>query len=174
MSRVNVVLTPAQQSLRKKLERFICREGLDVPGFSERIILKMVERNVVTKLTDIYRLTTKGFRRIPGVGKQVTGEELYYNLHSCRKTTRAKFIAALGIPALGLRKAEILAENFPRMIDLMDADRRDLERKIILSEAAVDAVLAFFSVKDNYDTAWELIADVGFQWIESDNQIEAA
>lgn len=152
--------------LKSRIFRFLGKHGLNIPCFiGDRIISELIKSGKVRSVSDLYKLSVKDFNKVKGSrGPQISGEDIYNNLHYNKETTLPDFISGLGIPGVNINKARVLAKHFPIFGKLVNADRFDLERINCFSEQTTNAILNFFEDEENTDFIWELREEVGITW----------
>lgn len=157
-------LTVEQQKLNNQMSRFLLRQGLNVNGFSEMVIVKIIERGITDNLPDLYKASKSEFRRIPGLSKRFGGEDLYKSLHESKRTTLVNFISGLGINGISKTKAKVLAETFPTIGRLMNVTPRDLLGVPTLGHHGAVSILEYFSDDANIDLICALREEAGIHW----------
>ena len=153
-----------QAKVFNQAKRFLLRNGLCLDGFSEEIILKIIDRGLIKSLPDIYRISKPAFRRIPNLGKRFNGEVLYHILHDNKKTTMENFISGLGIPGVSRTKAVTLCKEFGTIGKMMNLAPRDLYGVKTIGFGCAVSILEFFDDDDNIDLICELRDDIGVHW----------
>jgi DNA ligase (NAD+) len=107
---------PAQ--LRRRLEHFASREGVDIPGLGPAMIDALVERQLVKSLPDLYRLRRADLVTIPNVGEK-SADQLLTAIEASRCVELWRFINGLGIPQVGTIGARELARRAGSLDQLM-------------------------------------------------------
>ena len=97
--------------VKGRLQHFVSRKAMDIDGLGQQIIEQLVDEGLVTSLVDIYHLKAEQLLNLERMGeKSVTN--LLKAITNSKEKSLAKFINALGLPNVGERTAEILAEEF--------------------------------------------------------------
>lgn len=150
---------------KNKIARMLGKHGLNVPGFiGDRILTELFNSGKVKNVIDLFNLSEKDLRRVRGVGKQITGFEIYTSLQNNKRTTLPQFISGLGIPGVNITKATILAKHFPVFGKLVNADIFDLRRINCLTEQTINNILEYFNDDDNIDFIYDLRETIGITW----------
>jgi len=99
---------PAQ--LRRRIEHFASKAGVDIEGLGPVMIETLVERGVVKELADLYRLRRED---VAALGKNVSksGERLLRAIEASKRVELARVIYGLGIPQIGAVAAKELARG---------------------------------------------------------------
>ncbi len=90
------------------LTHFCSREGMDIDGWSEQTLKKLIELHYVKEFKDIFLLKNHaGLAFVPGFGKR-SWEKLCHSAEDASHTTFVKFVSALSIPNVGKGQAKTL------------------------------------------------------------------
>lgn len=99
---------PAQ--LRRRIEHFASKAGVDIEGLGPAMIDALVERGAVKELADIYRLKRET-ATVPGRAAGKTVERVLAAIEASKRVELARVIYALGIPQVGMVAAKELARQ---------------------------------------------------------------
>jgi DNA ligase (NAD+) len=110
---------PAQR--KQSILHFAGRRAMDIDGLGEKLVDQLVDKGVIKTAADLYRMDAKTLAGFERMGEK-SASNLIEAIQKSRKTTLARFVYALGIPAVGEETAKILARHFGRLEDLMAAD----------------------------------------------------
>ena len=96
------------EKLIGKLAHFCSRDGMDIDGWSEQTIKKLIDAHFVAEFKDIFTLESKpAVSFMPGFGKK-SWEKLYSAAKEASHTSFVKFVSALSITNVGKGQAKIL------------------------------------------------------------------
>ena len=100
----------------KKLARFthfVSRKCMNIDGLSERTLEALISNNLIKNFRDIYHLNEHldKLYTIDGMGKKSV-ENLLNSIEKSRDVKLENFIAALGIPNIGLSAAKAISKKF--------------------------------------------------------------
>ena len=100
----------------KKLARFthfVSRKCMNIDGLSERTLELLISNNLIKNFRDIYHLKDHVGKLCPldGMGKKSV-ENLLNSIEKSRDVKLENFIAALGIPNIGLSAAKAISKKF--------------------------------------------------------------
>lgn len=100
----------------KKLARFthfVSRKCMNIDGLSERTLEALISNNLIKNFRDIYHLNEHidKLYTIDGMGKKSV-ENLLNSIEKSRDVKLENFIAALGIPNIGLSAAKSISKKF--------------------------------------------------------------
>ena len=100
----------------KKLARFthfVSRKCMNIDGMSERTLELLISNNLIKNFRDIYHLKEHVGKlcTLDGMGKKSV-ENLLNSIEKSRDVKLENFIAALGIPNIGLSAAKAISKKF--------------------------------------------------------------
>ena len=100
----------------KKLARFthfVSRKCMNIDGLSERTLELLISNNLIKNFRDIYHLKDHVGKlcTLDGMGKKSV-ENLLNSIEKSRDVKLENFIAALGIPNIGLSAAKAISKKF--------------------------------------------------------------
>jgi DNA ligase (NAD+) len=115
---------PAQ--LHARLVYFASRQALDIEGLGERTVSALLAAGLVHSLEDLYLLTVGQVESLAGFAR-VSAEKLVAAIEASKVRPLAAFITALGLPHVGRRTAERLAQHYPSLLALQAATPAELQ-----------------------------------------------
>jgi DNA ligase (NAD+) len=130
------------------LLHFSGRGGLDVDGLGYKIMLQLVDRELVKEPADVFRLTTETLEGLDRLGRK-SAENLSASIEAARRRPMSRILNALGIRHVGeqtaIDLAAWLAAELPRAEGETDAawTRRAADH---LRDASVDELTAVFGI----------------------------
>jgi DNA ligase (NAD+) len=144
--------------LKGRLRQFVSRDAMDIGGVGGSTLDQFVDLGLIKSLPDLYNLTKDEL-----IDVERMGEKSIDNLLSQLEKSKAKplsiFLYALGIPHVGKRVSEILAETYLSYEHLVQTDLEtlvaipDIGEKIAItlintfqSESFKTMIQAFFSM----------------------------
>jgi DNA ligase (NAD+) len=133
---------PAQ--LKNNLRHLAGRSALDIEGLGSKLIEQLVERGVVTKLSDLFRLGAQSLEALDRMGEK-SARKLVDGLEEAKQTTLERFLVALGIRHVGESVAELLAARFGDLDPLLEASREELEKIEGVGPTIAESVARFFA-----------------------------
>lgn len=94
-----------------KMVHFCSRKAMNIDGLSEATLDLLISNNYISKFKDIYALHThkNELAKLPGLG-QKSVEKLLESIERSRECKLENFIAALGIPNIGLSAAKTISK----------------------------------------------------------------
>jgi DNA ligase (NAD+) len=146
------VNTDCPAKLRESLLHFASRGVMNIEGLGEAVVQQLLDRNLVRSVADLYKLESQRLELL-ALDRFATKstDALLDEIDASRKAGLARVVMGLGIRFVGERTAELLAEEFGNIDDLMAADAERLERVEDVGPRISQAILEFFADKENGD-----------------------
>lgn len=130
------------QNLRR-LIFFASKQAMDIDHMGEKVVTKLYELGLVTKLSDFYRLTADDLFKIEGF-KEKSVANVLGSLEASKKVTLPRFIFSLGIPHVGIGTAELLAERGLTLDGVLSLSHEAINAIDGIGEAVANAVTTYF------------------------------
>ncbi len=137
---------PAQ--LKRRVNHFASREAMDIEGLGASLVEQLVDRRLITDPSDIYSLQMEGLLQLERMGSR-SAEKLLGNITESKTREYHRVIFALGIPHVGTRNAQLLAEVFPSIDELISASPDRLEQAPSIGPTVAGSISKFFAHRDN-------------------------
>lgn len=112
--------------LKASIVHFAGRNAMDIKGLGEKIVDRFVDLGLLDSIADIYDLKSEDLQELEGFGAK-SAENLIKAIAKSKSKPFSKVLFGLGLPNVGVRTAEILAEKFGDMDTMMKAERKDFE-----------------------------------------------
>jgi len=123
-------------------------EGEAVAESGEPITTREPLLHSIADLYDEKKVNLKSLMGLERVGEK-TADALLEQIKRSKKAGLARVLMGLGIRFVGERTAQLLAEHFGDVDDLIAASKEDLESVNEVGPKVAEAILEFFSVKKN-------------------------
>jgi DNA ligase (NAD+) len=149
---------------KEAIKHFASRRAMDIEGLGDKLVDQLVERELVTHVSDIYRLELPQLAALERMGEQ-SAQNLLDALERSKKSTLARFIYALGIREVGEATARGLAEYFGSLEALMDANEETLKNVPDVGAVVANQVHTFFNQAHNLEVIRKL-REAGIHWPE--------
>ncbi len=109
---------------KQAIEHFASRRAMDIEGLGEKLVEQLVDKGLVQSVADLYQLPHEALAGLDLMADK-SAQNLLEALEHSRHTTLARFLFALGIPEVGDSTAQVLAEHFGSLEQLMAAGEQD-------------------------------------------------
>jgi DNA ligase (NAD+) len=143
--------------LKERLRYFAGRDQMDIENLGPAIIDQLVDRNLVSQLADIYRLTRDDLLSLERMGEK-SADNLLAAIAASKSRDLWRLIAALNIPHVGTRTAEVLADEFGRLERVLAASTDELCAINDIGPTVAAAILEYIHDPIKRRTIDELIA----------------
>ncbi|MGE0762896.1 MAG: NAD-dependent DNA ligase LigA [Bdellovibrionales bacterium] len=111
--------------LLEGLKHFISKRALDIDKLGDKLIEQLVNAKLVSRFSDLYRLTAEDFTLLERQGEKST-HNILTSIETSKKTTLARLLHGLGIRFVGETTAQALADHFGTLDKLLQASEEDL------------------------------------------------
>jgi DNA ligase (NAD+) len=130
--------------LRETLLHFGSRGVMNIEGLGEAAVQQLLDRKLVTSVADLYSLTEE---QLVGLDRfaEKSARTLLAEVERSKKAGLARVLMGLGVRFVGERTAELLAQEFGSIDDVMAAPAEELERVEEVGPRISEAILDFFS-----------------------------
>lgn len=145
---------PAQ--IKGRIEYFVSKQAMDIDGFGEIVIDKLVEKGYISKPSDIYKLTKEQLMTLELI-QEKSSTNLLNAIEQSKNVLLSKFINALGIKLVGKESSDILAQNYKTIDELKNAKYDDLASIMGIGEKMASSIVDFFKNQKNIDMIDEMI-----------------
>ena len=111
--------------LVSRLTHFASRDAMDIEGFSEKTIEKLMGTVGLKEIPDVYKLKYEDIIKIEGFKEKRTNN-LLNAIENSKHPHLSNFIYALGIPNVGIKTARDLANHFKSFDKLRNSKEDEL------------------------------------------------
>lgn len=153
------LICPEQQ--KAGLIHYASRDAMNIEGLGPGVVDTLWAGAGLRSITDLYTLQADNIANLPGMGKQSV-QKLMTAIEASKTKPLASFLYALGIPNVGKKTAETLA-NFGTLDDIIAADETALTDLPDIGPTVSSAIVAFFSMPESLRSIHNLHT-LGCQW----------
>ena len=157
------LICPAQR--KESLRHFCSRTAMDIDGLGEKLVVQLVDAEMVHTVADIFRLTKEQLISLERMGEK-SADNLLAAIDKAKTTTLPRLLFALGIREVGEATAQALAAHFVKLDALMAADQEALVEVADVGPIMAEHIVHFFSNEANQDVIKEL-KEEGVNWPEA-------
>ena len=136
--------------LKESVLHFAARGVMDIDGLGEVLVNHLVDSGLVKNVADLYRLTVDDLAKIDRMGLK-SATNVWNNIDASRKSALNRLLNGLGIPFVGERTAQILAETFGDLDKIMNADEEELKKAEEVGPKVAHSIRQFFEHQPNRD-----------------------
>ncbi len=134
--------------LRESLLHFAGRRAMNIDGLGEALIEQLVSRALVKDAADLYSLNEPQLASLDRMGEK-SATNLRAEIEKSRQVPLARLILALGIPFVGERTAQVLAEHFGSLDALAEAGEERLDAVEEIGPKTAQGIDGFFAEERN-------------------------
>jgi DNA ligase (NAD+) len=153
--------------LSESLLHFSARNVMNIEGLGEAAVTSLLENGLLTSISSIYDLTNESLQmpehevprtkdkkpimKTEKVFKVKVRQKLLDEIERSKKAPLDRVLFGLGIRFVGERTAQVLAEQFGSLDELMKASPEELERVNDVGPRVSQAIHEFFNEKRNQE-----------------------
>ncbi len=144
------------KKLSEGILHFASRNALDIRGLGDSLVGQLVERKLVQELADLYHLNRDAWVGLERMAEK-SADNILAALERSKHTTLPRFLNGIGIPGVGEATAKLLAQAFPDLNALMNADEEALQRVRDVGPALAGEIHSFFAEPQNRESIQRLL-----------------
>ena len=144
----NGIECPAK--LYRGIIHFASREAMDINGLGEAIIEELINRGLISNITDIYKLTFEDVASLKKNGKKFA-QNLIDAIEESKHRDLYRLVNALGIRHVGVKLAKTLCKTYSTMDKLMGATYEELYMKEEIGKIIAKSITDFFKEEQTID-----------------------
>jgi DNA ligase (NAD+) len=134
--------------LKESVLHFVARGVMDIDGMGYALVDQLVTRGIVKSVADIYDLTVDRLLELDRMGTK-SAEKVLHNIDRSRKQPLPRVLNGLGIPFVGERTAQILADTFGSLDAIAAADEETLQEAEEVGPKVSESIRQFFHERRN-------------------------
>ena len=144
----NGVECPAK--LYRGIIHFASKDAMDIVGLGDAIIEELINRSLISNITDLYKLTLEDLASLKKNGKKFA-QNLINSIEASKHRDLYRLINALGIRHVGVKTAKLLAKTYGSMDKLMEASYESLCMREEIGKIIAKTVYDFFREEQTVD-----------------------
>ena len=137
---------PAQ--IKQRLEHWGIRNAMDIEGLGPKVLNKLVEKNVVKTIPDLYEIGKIQLTSIERMA-QKSARNLLKEIKESKERSLDRVIYGLGIKYVGDHVANVLTEHYDSMQEIMEADQEELQEIDEIGPKIAESIVSFFEDEQN-------------------------
>ena len=141
--------------LQQSILHFVGRGVMDIDGMGDVLVDQLVTRGLIKSVADIYDLTLEQLVSLERMG-QKSAEKVLKNIEASRQQPLPRVLNGLGIPFVGERTAQILADTFGSLDAIMGADEEALQQAEEVGPKVSESIRQFFHEPRNRELVQRL------------------
>lgn len=142
--------------LKEKIKYFVGRGQMDIDKLGDKLVEQLVDKGLVKTFADLYKLKFHQIVQLERMADK-SAEKVTDSIEKSRTQPLWRFITGLGIPNIGSRLAQTLANEFGTIEALMKVDKDRLVEIDGIAETIAEGIVGYFSNKNNTDIIDEML-----------------
>ena len=134
--------------LKNSVRHFASRNVMDITGLGKELVDQVVDKGLVKSIADIYELKTEDLAALERMG-QKSAERVMAGIAKSKTLPLPRVINGLGIPFVGERTGQILADHFGSLDAIRSADEPSLQQAEEVGPKVSQSILRFFEDEHN-------------------------
>lgn len=143
--------------LKNSVRHFASRPVMDITGLGKELVDQVVDKGLVRSIADIYDITQDQLAALERMG-QKSAERVMAGIAKSRSLPLPRVINGLGIPFVGERTAQILADTFGSLDAIRAADEPTLQQAEEVGPKVSQSIRRFFEDEHNQELVRRLAA----------------
>ena len=143
--------------IKRRLRSYAQRNAMDIEGLGTEIIEQLVDSGLVRSIPDLYRLTMDQLLELERMGKK-SAQNLLDGIAASKERGLTRVLTGLGIMHVGEGVAELLAQEFHNIDDLMAASEDRLARVKGIGSVLAESIHKYYQSASGRKTIEELRA----------------
>ena len=147
--------TECPAKLYRNLVHFVSREAMNIDGLGENIIGELLNKNLISNISDIYSLKLEDISSLKKNGTKFA-TNLINAIENSKKNELYRLITALGIMHIGTKASKVLAKKFKTIDNLAKASEEELASIEDIGEIMAKSIVEFFKQDQTQDLIQKL------------------
>jgi DNA ligase (NAD+) len=156
--------------LKESVLHFAARGVMDIDGMGEALVDQLVDRGMVRNIADLYELRLEQLLTLERMGEK-SATKILQNIERSRKQPLPRVLNGLGIPFVGERTAQILADTFGDLDRIANADVETLQAADEVGPKVGESIRRFFAEEHNRALV-ERLRHAGLQFKHEARRVE--
>ncbi len=141
----------------ERLRHFVARDAMDIEGVGEKLVVRLFELGLVSRVSDLYRLEADRLLGLEGFQER-SASNVIAAIASSRERPFANVLFGLGIPHVGLVTAQALTRAFGTIDRLLEAGADEIAAVEGVGPVIAEGVAVWFADPDHRSLVEELRA----------------
>jgi len=134
--------------LKWRMKYYASRDAMDIDHLGESTIDKLLEKDMIKTVADLYDLTIEDVLQLEGF-KEKSAQNLIDSIKKSKHQNLSRLIYGLGIRHVGKYAAQLLSSYYSSIDKLAEATEDDLKEIDGLGEKSAEAIATFFASEEN-------------------------
>ena len=136
----------------ESIAHYASRDAMNIEGLGEKKVEMLHQAGLLNRIEDIYNLKyyPEEVMSLEKMGRK-SFDNLVEAIEASKENGLDKVLFGLGIKHIGAKAARVLAENFPNIDQLMEADMEQIRAIPDFGDVMADSVVQFFADQQNIE-----------------------
>lgn len=143
--------------LKESILHFAARGVMDMDGVGEALVDQLVDRKLVRGVADLYELKLEALLELERMGEK-SAQKILANIERSKQQPLPRVLNGLGIPFVGERTAQILANTFGDLDRIASLKDEELQMAVEVGPKVSHSIRSFFAVAQNQELVERLRA----------------
>jgi DNA ligase (NAD+) len=130
------------------LKYFASKDGLDIDGLGAEWIEKLYDLKKINDIADIFNLNEEILTGIDGMG-DILRQNMLHSISEKKNISLETFIKSLGIPNVGARISELIAENYESVEQIVSTTQDELNAIYEIGPIIAASLYEYFHDDEN-------------------------
>ena len=130
--------------IKGKIEHFISRRAMDLDGLGEETIDLLFQKNLISDVTGLYRLTKEDMIPLERMGDK-SAERILTSIENSKQVPYERVLYALGIRYVGITVAKKLAKAIPSIDRLAESTLEELIQVDEIGGKIAESIVEYFA-----------------------------
>ena len=154
--------------LFRNLVHFVSREAMNIDGLGENIIQQLLDKGLISNISDIYELKFEDVASLKKNGKKFA-QNLIDSINVSKQNDLYRLITALGIRHVGGKASKLLARKYKTIDNLSKASFEELSEINDIGEVMANSIKEFF-IQDQTKDLIEKLKDAGVNTVSIEEE----
>lgn len=145
---------PAQ--VKERLQYFASKGAMDIDGLGEKLVQQLTDSELVKSYGDLFRLDKPSLLKLDRMGEK-SAQKLLDGIEASKSRGLSRVLNALSIRHVGSTVAELLANHFGTLDELLKADVETLSDVHEIGKTIAESVVDYFQSELGQQSIKELV-----------------
>ncbi|GAB6138124.1 NAD-dependent DNA ligase LigA [Halanaerobaculum tunisiense] len=141
--------------LREGILHFVQRDAMNIEGVGPALVEQLLDQELVTNLADLYYLDQEDLVDLDRMGAK-SSQNVLTALENSKDNSLQQVLYGLGIRYVGSRVAQILAEEFADLDQIIAASKEELEQIPEIGPQIAQSITTYFAQEQNLEMLEQL------------------
>lgn len=137
------------------IEYWVSKDAMDIDKVGPSVIAQLYDKGFIKKAVDLYKLTMQDFMQLDLV-KEKSAFNMYTAIQESKNRPLARLLTAFTIRNVGKETANLLANEFGTLENIMNASTEDLSKIDGIGDIIAKDIYEFFKTPENIEMLSEL------------------